>query len=78
MPLSAGFLAHKGQQETAYGLLTAAWAAVAIAKLFFTQQFFSYVFDITNPHVGLLGLQRLAGFSSLAPAVAAYTLAVSP
>ncbi|DBA86528.1 TPA: hypothetical protein ACH3X2_005503 [Trebouxia sp. C0005] len=70
-----GFLAHKGQQKTAYGLLTAAWAAVAIAKLFFTQQFFSYVFDITNPHVGLLGLQRLAGFSSLAPAVAAYTLA---
>jgi len=78
MPLFAGFLAHKGQQETAYGLLTAAWAAVAIAKLFFTQQFFSYVFDITHPHVGLLGLQRLAGFSSLAPAVAAYTLAVSP
>lgn len=70
-----GFLAHKGQQETAYGLLTAAWAAVAITKLFFTQQFFSYVFDITSPHVGLLGLQRLAGFSSLAPAVAAYTLA---
>ena len=78
MPLLAGFLAHKGQQETAYGLLTAAWAAVAITKLFFTQQFFSYVFDITSPHVGLLGLQRLAGFSSLAPAVAAYTLAVSP
>ena len=77
-PLFAGFLAHEGQQKTAYGLLTAAWAAVAIAKLFFTQQFFSYVFDITHPHVGLLGLQRLAGFSSLAPAVAAYTLAVSP
>lgn len=74
---SAGFLAEKDQQKAAYGLLTVAWAAVAVAKLFTTQQFFQYVFDIAHPHVGLLGLQRLAGFSSLAPAVAAYTLVVS-
>ena len=74
----AGFLADKGSQKIAYGLLTVAWLIVAATKIFFTQQFFQYAFDITPPFgAGLLGLQRLAGFSSLAPAVASYTLVVS-
>lgn len=69
-----GFLADKGQQKAAYGLLTVAWVAVAAAKLFFTHQFCSAVFDLGHPGIGIQGLQRLAGFSSLAPAVAAYTM----
>lgn len=71
-----GFLGTADQQKTAYGILAIVWGAIAAAKIIATQQFFDHVFGaaVTNPHVGLLGLQRLAGFSSLAPAVAAYTL----
>ncbi|KAL3141424.1 hypothetical protein ABBQ32_004993 [Trebouxia sp. C0010 RCD-2024] len=69
-----GFLANKDQQKTAYGLLAVVWGIVAAAKIFATQQFFQHVFAAA-PSAGLLGLQKLAGFSSLAPAVAAYTLA---
>jgi len=73
-----GFLDDKDQHKTAYGILAVVWGTIAAAKLFATRQFFDYVFGhaVTNPHVGFLGLQRLAGFSTLAPAVAAYTLAV--
>ncbi|DBA92234.1 TPA: hypothetical protein ACH3X1_015941 [Trebouxia sp. C0004] len=72
-----GFLGDQDQQKTVYGILAVVWGTIAAAKLFATRQFFDYVFGhaVTNPHVGLLGLQRLAGFSTLAPAVAAYTLA---
>lgn len=71
------FLADQDQQKTVYGILAVVWGTIAAAKLFATRQFFDYVFGhaVTNPHVGFLGLQRLAGFSTLAPAVAAYTLA---
>ncbi len=74
-----GFLGSQDQQKTVYGILAVIWGTIAAAKLFATRQFFDYVFGhaITNPHVGFLGLQRLAGFSTLAPAVAAYTLAVN-
>ena len=73
--LIAGFLGNKDQQKTAYGLLAVIWGIVAAAKIFATEQFIGHVFNLTAGQ-GLLGLQRLAGFSSLAPAVAAYTLAV--
>jgi len=71
-----GFLASKDSQKTAYGLLAVVWGFVAAAKIFATQQFFQHVFGTAaSASAGLLSLQRLAGFSSLAPAVAAYTLA---
>ena len=70
-------MGNKDQQKTAYGLLAVVWAIVAAAKIFATQQFFQHVFA-TAPSAGFLSLQKLAGFSSLAPAVAAYTLAVHP
>ena len=73
----AGFLGNRDQQKTAYGLLAVTWGIVAAAKIFATEQFVGHVFGLTAGQ-GLLGLQRLAGFSSLAPAVAAYTLAVAP
>ena len=76
MPCTAGFLGDKDQQKTAYGLLAVVWGAIAFTKIFATQMFFDHVFATTDPHVGLLGLTKLAGFSSLAPAVAAYTLVV--
>lgn len=53
------------------------WGAIAAAKILATEQFFNHVFGIADPAVGLLGLQRLSGFSALAPAIAAYTLVVS-
>ncbi|KAL3149741.1 hypothetical protein ABBQ38_013567, partial [Trebouxia sp. C0009 RCD-2024] len=70
-----GFLASKDQQKTVYGLLAVVWGAIAAAKILATQQFFEHVFGTASAHVGLFGLQRLSGFSALAPAVAAYTLA---
>lgn len=73
---TAGFLASKDQQKTVYGLLAVVWGAIAAAKILATQQFFEHVFGTASAHVGLFGLQRLSGFSALAPAVAAYTLAV--
>lgn len=77
LPCIAGFLGDKDQQKTAYGLMAVVWGAIAFTKIFATQMFFDHVFASTvNPHVGLLGLTKLAGFSSLAPAVAAYTLLV--
>ena len=74
---SAGFLATKDQQKTVYGLLAVVWGAIAAAKILATQAFFEHVFGTASAHVGLFGLQRLSGFSALAPAVAAYTMAVS-
>ena len=74
--LSAGFLGTKDQQRTVYGLLAVVWGAIAAAKILATEQFFEHVFAIANPAAGLLGLQRLSGFSALAPAIAAYTLVV--
>lgn len=73
---TAGFLASKDQQKTVYGLLAVVWGAIAAAKILATQQFFEHVFGTASAHVGLFGLQRLSGFSALAPAVAAYTLVV--
>lgn len=70
-------MGNKDQQKTAYGLLAVIWGITAAAKIFATEQFIGHVFGLTAGQ-GLLGLQRLAGFSSLAPAVAAYTLAVRP
>ena len=69
-------MADKGQQKAAYTFLAIAWGAVAVFKLFATHQFTDFAFGIASPGVGIQGLTRLAGFSSLAPAVAAYTLAV--
>lgn len=74
--LSAGFLGTRDQQRSAYGLLAVLWGAIAAAKILATEQFFEHVFGIAGAHVGELGLQRLSGFSALAPAVAAYTLVV--
>ena len=74
--LSAGFLGTKDQQRAVYGLLAVLWGAIAAAKILATEQFFDHVFGIANPATGLLGLQRLSGFSALAPAIAAYTLVV--
>ena len=71
-----GFLADRGQQKAAYTFLAIAWGAVAVFKLFATHQFTDFAFGIANPGTGIQGLTRLAGFSSLAPAAAAYTLAV--
>lgn len=59
-----------------YGLLAVLWGAIAAAKILATEQFFEHVFGVVNAPVGLLGLQRLSGFSALAPAIAAYTLVV--
>ena len=74
--LSAGFLGTKDQQRAVYGLLAVLWGAIAAAKILATEQFFDHVFNIADPAAGLLGLQRLSGFSALAPAIAAYTLVV--